>query len=210
MPDETKTEENKTKRSDEVIIADSPFKDEIIVTRNNLASPPFEVFVGTRGQWEERPYAAPQLEDSETPIEKDHKLMHMLQWLGKTNFVTMINTWLKRTGQDYVVNATGKAGSPNEGIFSMETFKQNWERLTAAGQKIGEMEEALQREQEKFKDYITGAFLDEYANASDEDKVKLKASVDARKQRIANIKFQLEQRKASYSKDENTDTVRAS
>jgi hypothetical protein len=209
MPDENKTE-TETKRSDEAIIADSPFKDPITVKRNNLESPVFEVFVGARGDWKEKPYAAPQLEDNEVEIEKDHKLMHMLKWLGKTNFVTMVNTWLKRTGQDYVTNATGKDNSPNAGIFSLETFKQNWERLTAAGQKIGEMEESLQREQEKFKDYITGAFLDEYAAASDEDKVKLKANVDARKQRIANIKFQLEQRKASYSQDKNTDEVRTS
>lgn len=203
MSDNTPTERIELNEDD--IINHSPFKNAIDVVRNGIAQT-LKVFVGKRGAWENRPYAAFQLEaDPNKDFDNDETYLGGIKWIGKDNIVKMLNVILRRIGQDNTEDSVSV-----DGVFSLDAFKKAWETLTAAGLKISELKELLDAEQKKHQDYIANIAMTIFMNGTQDEKLDAKAEIEKRTSSINALRFELEARQQRRSKEVNTEEVRAS
>lgn len=210
--------DNKPEVNEEEIIANSPFAKPISVKRNGVIGV-LQTFVGSRGEWENQPYAAFQLEcDPNKELADDEKFLTGLTFIGKENLLKMTNVILRRYGQDNVKDAIGAAGTEQAGIFSMDTFVKSWEDFTAAAMRIGELKELLDREQKLHTNYIATEGmrvlglsehgLEGHALAKVlEEKKLVSETIKNRTQTINSLRFQLEARQKKTSKEAAVETV---
>ena len=187
----------------ESIIANSPFAKPIHITRNGVTVP-LKVFVGQRGEWKDKPYAAVQIETDDTSeVAKDHSFIKDLTFIGKSNVKNALNVIFRRYGQDFFNDSV----SEETGEFSLDKFTKSWENLTATGLKLSELKELLDNEQKKHENYIANEAL---ALLTSGDPVKVDAAkkvIEERTKSIKALRFDLEQRAARRSKEKETDTV---
>lgn len=185
------------------IIANSPFAKALSISRNGV-SETLKVFVGKRGAWENKPYAAVQIETDEAKdFDKDHAFINALKWIGKSNVKNFLNTILRRVGQDYVDDAISDA----TGEFSLDAFQKSWENLAAAGLKLAELKELLDAEQRKHEAYIAGEGMEKLTSGDHHLMAEAKSVIENRTKNIKALRFELEQRAARRSKEQATETV---
>lgn len=188
----------------ESIIANSPFAKPIHITRNGVTVP-LKVFVGQRGEWKDKPYAAVQIETDDTSeVAKDHSFIKDLTFIGKSNVKNALNVIFRRYGQDFFNDSV----SEETGEFSLDKFTKSWENLTATGLKLSELKELLDNEQKKQEAFIAGEgieLLGRGRGTPEFDKA-LKIIEDFKKS-IKALRFDLDQRAARRSKEKETDTV---
>jgi hypothetical protein len=195
----------------EEIIANSPFAEPIKITRNGVTET-LNTFVGKRGAWDKKLYAAVQVSvDASKDIEHDHKLMNALKFIGKENVVNIFNTWLRRCGQDFVDDSIGDEGTPSAGIFSIENFRSAWENLSAAGMKIADLKDFLDEEQKRFEKWIAEVVMVRLTadDCTAEERESIKEKQKEFKNKIDTYRFQLEQRSKKRSKEQAVSEVTA-
>jgi hypothetical protein len=193
------------------IIANSPFAKGFPITRNGITAH-LDIIVGTRKQWLGVPYPAFQLQA--TPgtgkIEHDHNLIAALNWIGADNVVNALNTYLRRVGQDALVDSTPESGD-NKGVLNLVTLAEYWTKLEASGLKISELEELLEAEQKAYEVYISQVVMPKLfsADTSDAEKAEVKAKSEKIISTINSLRDQLEKRKRKPSKEAAVETVSA-
>lgn len=186
------------------IINKSPFKNAIDIVRNGVTQT-LKVFVGKRGAWENKPYAAVQLtSDPAKDFIEDENFLNGLKFVGKDNILKMLNVILRRIGQDNVDDSIGA-----DGLFSMDAFKKAWENLAAAGLKISELKELLDAEQKKHQDYIANTAMKIFMEGTTEEKLAAKKEIETRTSAINALRFELESRQQKRSQEAATNEVRA-
>jgi hypothetical protein len=196
---------------DDEVIAQSPFNTPVTVSRNGV-SETLQTFVGKKGKWTNTAYAAVQVEAdlSKEDIHADHLLIKGLTFIGKANLINMLNTWLKRAGQDIYLDSIGAEGTPDEGKFILDAFKNGWANLAAAAMKLSELEDAVETEQKKFMDFVMNVFTPALMSSSttEEHKAELKAQSEVMTTRINGLRQQMAVRSSRRSKEVNTNEVR--
>jgi hypothetical protein len=202
----TETTQEHSTPTDEQIVANSPFKHAIHIARNGVTEV-LKVFVGKRSDWEGRPYAAIQLEEEASKETKeDTKFLNGITFLGKGNVVKMLNTILRRYGQDAVEDAYDGENA-FEGNYHHDVFTKGWENFAAAGLRISELKEQLDAEQLKHQEYISTVAMAAFGNpaTTPEEIASIKKTIQDRTATINDLRFQLEQRSQKKSKEKNVE-----
>lgn len=198
------------KRPDEEVIAESPFNTPVTVVRNGQTET-LQVFVGKKGKWTNTAYAAVQVEAdlNNEDVSKDTRLLGGLTFIGKYNLINMINTWLKRAGQDIYLDSIGAEGTPDEGKFILDAFKAGWQNLAAAAMKLSELEDAIEAANAKFQTKAM-TYMPELMNSATttERKAEIKKDMDSLSVAINGLRQQHATRAARRSKEVNTNEVR--
>lgn len=179
------------------------------VDRNGV-SETLTVFKGQRGTWEGKFYQAPQIkvDGTDSLVASDSVFCAGLNFIGKSNVKNFLNTILKRIGQDYVEDAIGAAGTPDEGIFSMDRFITFWTNLKSSAMKLSELQETYQEEVENYKT-LTTEFIAKIADLSPEQIAECKKAIEASGRTLNSLKAEFEERKAKRSKEAAAETVAA-
>ena len=179
------------------------------IARNGITKT-LSVFTGKRGAWENVQYQAPQIASDSVDgnVEEDATLVGGLNWIGKKNLVTFINTILKRIGQDTWKDAIPPVGAPNAGIFNPDKFINDLTNLAASVLRLAELREKYFEEVAAQQDFIGS---DEFQSAlMGTDATVKQAAIDkvnSWKVAINGLKAEMEARSARNSKEEATETV---
>jgi len=201
-------------KTDEQIIAESPFATPITINRNGTNGT-LSVFVGKRNDWKDRAYPAFQIE-SETfkqgtsehdAIVNDKKFINGLVFLGKDNIKKFVNVILRRNGQDMVEDAIPQSGE-NAGVLQLDVLIKSWETLQAASLKLSELIELYNEAVVKYQ-AATPTFVAEMTAAAG-DPAKMAAATEkfqALSNAVTLLKNDYEIRKAKRSKEVNAETV---
>ena len=201
-------------KTDEQIIAESPFATPVEVTRNGV-SDTLTNFVGKRNDWKDRAYAAFQIKSESfkagtseyDAIVNDKTFINGLVFVGKSNIERFINVIMRRIGQDNVEDAIPEQGD-NAGIFQLGVFVKSWENLQAASLKLSELveqyNEAVVKLQQAFPAFV--AVMSNPSSTQD-DKDAAVAKYEALNSAVTTLKQEYEIRKAKRSKEAQTETV---
>jgi hypothetical protein len=201
-------------KTDEQIIAESPFDSPIVVARNGVTEI-LTNFVGKRNDWKDRAYAAVQIKtetfkagtSEHDSIVHDKSFLNSLVFIGKTNVERFLNTILRRIGQDNVEDAIPETGE-NAGVFQMGVFVKAWENLQAASLKLSELveqyNEAVVKLQKAFPDFVA---VMSNPNSTQEQKDKAVAHYNGLNEAVTTLKNEYEIRKAKRSKEAQAETV---
>ena len=192
------------------IIANSPFKDGFVISRNG-ETVNLDIIVGTRKNWLGIPYPALQVKfTSGKDVAHDPTLLAYLRWIGSDNVVNALNTYFRRVGQDALVDATPETGD-NKGVLNLTTLAEYWTKLEASGLKISELEELLEVEQKNYETYISTVAMPKLfaSHTTEAEKAEIKATSERSISAINSLRDQLEARKRKPSKERAVETVSA-
>lgn len=194
----------------ETIIANSPFGKPLTVERNGIVKK-LAVFVGKRGAWENKPYAAPQIETDGTesaPVD-DKSFMDSVTFFGKNNLKNFINVIARRFGQDYVEDSIGAEGTATAGIFSLDRFLTYWKELRSSAMKLSELNEAYQLAVSEFTSFTTGELMEAVGTGDTYRIEEAKKKMSSLNATLISLKAEFEERKARRSKEAAAETVTA-
>jgi len=201
-------------KTDEQIIAESPFAKPIHITRNGTTGT-LQVFVGKRNEWKDRAYPAFQIESENfkagtsehDAIVHDKTFINGLVFIGKENIKKFVNVILRRNGQDMVEDAIPEKGD-NAGILQMDVLIKSWETLQAAQLKLSELVELYNEAVVKFQHATPNFVAEMTAAGGDPEKM---AAATAKFQTYSDavnlLKNEYEIRKAKRSKEAQAETV---